>query len=465
MKAKIFVFGVGPEQDTHLFDFMVSETFSSVMEEADEIAYYDSVRDATAAISLAFSGADTVLFFAEENRFAEVKHVLCKALGLKMRISQKHLDQLMQSGAADRSDTAAVVCHAGLPEKATPFALTDCMFTGFGVRRSRQTVIVLPMDVARLSILLSKQVVPYLNEFYGTDIPREFAAYVYAYSLEDKLRDTDLQIAVSDTKTTALFHRYISNAGRLVESMPIAAKAEQRGNTPPDEYVVNLSIAAAEFFRAPLGIAMSNAYYTGDDASGEKKVYLAVTTDEESTVREITSYYGESTSEFLTRCCGEMCALVEQIIDASNGAFKAVYEEDADEQGKRVFHALFSVFIALTAALVAFGIYYFNANDYDLKDWARAHLPLYSYFVQDDQTEATTAVEITTEKAAKKKKKKVASTTEATEETAAEEAEDAEEGEDEEAAAAEEEADNENGEDSGSEDGEGGGSDDEANGI
>lgn len=417
MKAKIFVFGVDPKQDTHLFDFMITETFSSVMDPDEEIGYYPSVREATAAISLAFSGADTVLFFADENRFAEVKHVLCKALGLKMRVSQNLLNQLMQSEAVERSDTAAVVCHAGLPEKATPFALSDCMFTGFGVRRSKQTVIVLPVDVTRLSILLPKQVIPYLNEFYRSDIPTEFAAYVFAYSLEDKLRDSDLQIAVSDTKTTALFRRYISNAGRLQESLPVAAKAEQRGNTPPDEYVVNLSIAAAEFYRAPLGIAMSNAYYTGEDANSEKKVYLAVTTETESTVREVSSYYGESTSDFLTRCCGEMCALVEQILDTSSGKFKAVYEEDSDEQGKRVFHTVFSVFIALTAILIAFGIYFFTANDYTLKDWARAHLPLYSYFAPEEET---TAAEIT----AKKESKKTAEpATEAAGETTAEEEE------------------------------------------
>ena len=418
MNAKIFVFGVGPEQDTHLFDFMISETFSCVMDEEDEILYYDSVRDATADISRAFSSADTVLFFADEAKFAEVKHILCKALGQKLKVDQNLLSKLTQSGSMEKTDTAAAVCHAGIPDRSVPFTLSDCRFTGFGMRRSKQTVIVLPTDVARLSILLPKQVIPYLNDFYESDIPTEFAAYVYAYSLEDKLRDSDLQIAVSDTKTTALFRRYISNAGRLQDSLPVAAKAEQRGNTPPDEYVVNLSIAAAEFFRAPLGIAISNAYYTGDDADGEKKVYMAVTTESESTVREVSSYNGESTSDFLFRCCGEMCALVEQILDASDCAYKAVYEEDDEIQGKRVFHAVFSVFIALTAVLVAFGIYYFTANDYTLKDWARAHLPLYSYFVPAD---APVTEEITTVKETTTKKKEVSTTKKADETTTAEE--------------------------------------------
>ena len=94
-------------------------------------------------------------------------------------------------------------------------------------------------------------------------------------------------------------------------------------------------------------------------------------------MREILSYPAESTADFLLRCCGEMCALVEQIVDA-NGSLPI--DDDAPEApeprpGYRRYHTLFSIMLALMAVLIAFGVYYFTQHDYSLKDWAHTYLP------------------------------------------------------------------------------------------
>ena len=385
MKAKVFVFGTDPEEN-RLFDFMIANTFQAVTDE-NGILYFPRVRDATAEIGEAFQSADTVLFFASEESFAEVKHILCRALGLRIRVDAGLLRRAVKSVPAAQSDTAAAVCHAGIPEQGTPFFLSDGCFSGFGVRRSRQTMIVLPVGLSRTGKLLADQVIPYLNERSDIPLPADYAAHIFAYQLEERLHDTDITVSVSDTKTTALFRRYISSVGRLQDHMPVAAKAEQRGSIPPNEYVVNLSLTAAEFFHAPYGIAMSNAYYTGDDADGEKKVYLAVTSAEDSTVREITSYYGESTADFLERCCGEMCQLVDEIIDTETEPPALIPEETGASKNKG-FHLIFSIILALIAVVFSFGIWYFMAHDYSLRDWAATYLP---FVVSGEKTENATA--------------------------------------------------------------------------
>lgn len=380
MKAKLFIFGTDPSEN-RLFDFMIANTFNDVTD-ADGILYFPTVRDATQRIGEAFRSVDAVLFFAAKESYAEVKHVLCKALGLKLRVEPDLLQRATFSGAVPAGDNAAAVCHAGVPEKSEIFALSDGRYAGFGVRRGRQTVAVLPVELFRTGTVLADQVIPYLNEQYETDIPTDYAAHIFAFSLEEKLHDTDLTVSVSDTKTAALFRRYISTAGRLQDHMPIAAKAEQRGSLPPDEYVVNLSLTAAEFFHAPYGIAMSNAYYTGEDANSEKKVYLAITGPEENTVREITSFYGETTADFLQRCCGEMCILVEQVIEED--ALAEIPEpEEPETPGKKKFHLIFSVMLALLAAIVAFGVYYFIEHDYTVSDWINTYLPQFSSYFAD----------------------------------------------------------------------------------
>ena len=386
MKAKIFVFGTDPEQN-RLFDFMIANTFQSITD-ADDILYFPGVRDAAAEITGAFQTADTVLFFADESVFAEVKHILCRALGVKLQIDPTLLQRAADSGLDVQNDTAAAICHAGIPEKGVPFALSDGCYSGFGMRRSRQTLAVLPVGESRTGKLLAEQVIPFLNARCETPLPTDYAAHIYAYLLEERLRDTDIIVSVSDTKTTALFRRYISSVGRLQDHMPVAAKAEQRGSIPPNEYVVNLSLTAAEFFHAPYGIAMSNAYYTGEDESGEKKVYLAVTSAEDSTVREITSFYGESTEEFLERCCGEMCLLADQVIDTETAPAPLVAAEEKHDKNKR-FHLIFSIILALLAVVFSIGIWYFMANDYSLKDWAATYLP---FVFSGNEPESATAV-------------------------------------------------------------------------
>lgn len=385
MKAKIFVFGTDPEEN-RLFDFMIANTFREVTDE-NGILYFPDVRSATNEIGAAFRAADTVLFFAAEDAFADVKHILCKALGLKLRVDADLLARAARSVPGVQTDTAAAVCHAGIPEKGEPFALSDALYSGFGVRRSRQTVAVLPVGLSRTGKVLAEQVIPYLNARSETPLPTDYAAHIFAFLLEERLHDTDIVVSVSDTKTTALFRRYISSVGRLQDHMPVAAKAEQRGSIPPNEYVANLSLTAAEFFHAPYGIAMSNAYYTGEDASGEKKVYLAVTSAEDSTVREITSYYGESTADFLERCCGEMCLLADEVIDTETAPAPLVPQEPKDEKNRH-FHLYFSIILALIAVVFSFGIWYFMAHDYSLKDWAATYLP---FVFSGEQAEKATA--------------------------------------------------------------------------
>ena len=371
---------IGSDQGENpvLFRAMLLATFAGVAEEED-LECFDSIREATGAIGDAFKSAQTILFFPAESVFGEVKGILCRALGLRVEADPALLAAAEAADPASAGSESFTLCHAGVPAGAVPFAHADGLYSGFGIRKKDQTVIVLPMHTSRTGVMLAKRAIPYLNAAYGTAIPIEPAAYVYAYALEQRLRGTGITIAVSDTKTTPLFCRYIENAGDLQKMMPVAAKAEQRGALPPDEYVVNLSITAAEFLRAPYGVAMTNAYYTGEDPTGERVVYIAVTSPRENTVREILSYYGESTADFLLRCCGEACALVEQIVDA-DGLLTEEDELPAEtpepHPGYRRYRTVFSVMLALLAVLFAFGVYYFTDNDYTLKDWADTYVPM-----------------------------------------------------------------------------------------
>ncbi len=174
--------------------------------------------------------------------------------------------------------------------------------------------------------------------------------------------------------------------------MAVASKAEQRGNTPPNEYVVNLSITAAEFLGLPYGVAMSNAYYVGDDPDAGKTVYIAVTNDAETIVRELHSFYGEGTGDFLFRCCAELCKLLSRIIDGDAGLTEKLPASVQKEKTKKKTNRLkgWIVFVALLiAATVAAGGWYFHTHGYTAERWIERYVKTLPFFQTEQTTEET----------------------------------------------------------------------------
>ncbi|MBQ7688929.1 MAG: hypothetical protein IJT27_06900 [Clostridia bacterium] len=385
MKARIFVLGVQQDEKNKWFDFMLSNTFAPVFTEEGALAYYDTVKDAIPSIGKAFADSDTVMFFAGKESFPQVKLVLSKALGLQMKIDQSLLEtaSLADPEGAGQEDFA--VRSAGIPEGGVAFGLSDALDTGFGVHKGRQTIVVLPVLLDRTGQVLAQQVIPFINDLYGVTLPTFYADCIFAFALQEKLAGKELTVAMCDTPTTALFKQYLSHTPALDRRMPVAVRGEKREETPPDEYVVNLSITAAEFVGAPYGIAMTNAFYTGDDPQGERVVYLSVTSETENTIREVTSLYGETTPDLMNRCCGELCSLIGQIIDIDEGVLqKEPAEKEEKKRGKGKFIALLLLLLAAIAAVCVYGYYFFSQHDYNVRDWLNSYFP--SIVRQADET-------------------------------------------------------------------------------
>ena len=390
MKVRIFVLGMKQDKTTDVFDRMLARTFFSSMEETPSILYFEQIRDAIADISRAFTVCDAVLFFSEKTAFAQLKTVLSKAMRLQLKIDPGLLETAGKAAPDAAGEPDFALRNAGVAEGGAVFALSDALWSGFGVHKGRQTIAVLPADVERAGLLLSQQVIPYLNGLHGTALSTEFAAYVYAFALQDKIEGSDVVISLSDANTAALIRRYLSHTPTLDACTQTAAKAEKRGDLPPDEYVVNLSITAAEFLKAPYGIAMTNAFFTGDDANGERVVYLSVTSETESTVREVTSFYGESTPELMNRCCGELCALIAQTMDLDAGVLKKEPAPKNKKKGTAAFVVLLILLLLVLGGLIAFGWYYFTQNGYTLQDWLASYFPALLREAETAATEATT---------------------------------------------------------------------------
>ena len=172
--------------------------------------------------------------------------------------------------------------------------------------------------------------------------------------------------------------------------------------------MVNLSITAAEFFGTPYGVAISNAFYSGNDPSAEKIIYLAITNEHETALREVHSIPGEDVPTMLARCCGDLCTFIGDIAATDTGrhAVEAANEKSLISQYKRVIIAV----AVLAALLAAFAGVYFTMHDYTLKAWATnawsavfpGSKPIFTTDTTDaaSPTDAETSAEVTTKRAA-----------------------------------------------------------------
>ena len=391
MKARVFILGADPSNQDQSFNEILQRTFADVLTDNAAIEHFATLKDATVSIGKAFSDSEAILFFVDEKKYSETKEILCKGLGLELTVDEALLSDALKNASQEELDSAYFnVCHAGVVKDSTVFALKDALYAGFACNRGRHTVIYLPYAGERTRALLIGQVIPYLNQVMDANLSTAPMQFYFAEQLGIAAAREDVKIALAGTKTAEVFLRYLSYASGLPERVSIASKAEQRGKTPPNEYVVNLSITAAEFLGLPYGVAMSNAYYVGDDPEAPKTVYIAVTNDAETTVRELRSFYGESTGDFLFRCCSELCKLLSRIIDADAGRLERLPTEIRQAETKKKTGRLkgWIAFVAvLIVAAVAAGGWYFHAHGYTLQRWAQRYLSFLPVFQTADTPE------------------------------------------------------------------------------
>lgn len=397
MKMKIIVLGTDNPEEFSEFNSVLLGTFSEQLENEESVMYFAALKDATVAVSKAFTEADTVLFLIKEERYGTDKRLLCRALGLSFETDPVIRAMALHfAGDEFAEDKAFDETHCRLPKGVKTFVLDDGLFAGFAAGKGTQTTIVLPMSTVRTAQLLEKQVIPYLNSSYNLTVSPENISKKDIAALAGSVSGTDITVAVSGTNSAKIFADYISGSPALTKAFHFTGYAEPRKNLPPNEYIVNLSITAAEFLGAPYGLAISNAFYSGDPAQDEKTVYIAVTNDAETVVRVVHSLPFEEVGDFMKRCCGEACRLLNETIAVDTGAIPRP-EKKKKKKCTGLIAAVIITVIAI-AGVVGYGVKTFSDNNYSLKKWYNTYFSKISNFtfeIGDESAQPGTSAENT----------------------------------------------------------------------
>ena len=367
MKIKVFIIGSEPSGAVFSLEEQVRYIFSNFLAEKDGIEKFATVRDAIDSISKAFADSQAVIFLVADDIFGYTKLTLSKAFGFDLKVSPNILESARNTcNMKNSADDEFALCHAGIPDSSRAFVLEDGLYAGFAAVSGEQTVILLPAESERTQVLFSMQVIPFINAKYRINADMDGLKRLRTKYLADMCGKTDKAIAVSCTNTASFLMDYMAYSPALQQYIKLSPKAEKRGSLLPSDHVVNLSIAAAELMGTPYGVAMSNAFYNGDDSDGEKIVYMAVTNDFQTVVREIHSLNNEDIPAFLERCCADLCLFVAGIIEKDAGL---VPEEKHPDKSSKKARGLIAALICAIVLLASFCGYYFHVNGYTLNDW------------------------------------------------------------------------------------------------
>ncbi|MBR3768775.1 MAG: hypothetical protein IKL10_11140 [Clostridia bacterium] len=370
MKARIFLMGAQNLGSCRRLETELKYVFSDYLTDNGGVSSFYGIKEATADIAKAVTDAHALIFIADYSSFGATKLMLSKAFGFELSCDPSLLQKACETCEKDpeEEDYEFSVTHAFVPSNTRTFVLSDGKFAGFSVANGNQTIILIPYEKDRTSVLLASQVIPYLNATYHVSIDFGKLKELNSQMLLSSLEKNASKIAVAGTNTASFFKDYVGVNEKLSAFINISPIAEKRGSMQPIDYVVNLSITAAELLSCRYGVAMSNAFYTGDSPDSEKIVYLAVTNERETAVREIHSFVGEDISSFLNRCSGDFCAFISDIIsnDEVYVEDNAVREKAAE---KRYKIAIASV-AAVILAVAVFCFSYFYTNNYSITQWA-----------------------------------------------------------------------------------------------
>lgn len=369
MKTGFFILA---KENSGAVDRLVSEikcVFSDYLNDDGDVMLFSGIKEATADIAKAVENTHALVFIAATEDFGNTKSMLSKAFGFPLKCDEELAGKLCETLGVQREEIeeSALVTHAFMPENARKFVLEDGMYGGFSVVNGNQTVILLPLESVRTSVLLFSKVAPYLNSVYHISASIEKLKEYNCIRLNEQLERFNVRLAVAHTNTATFFKEYTDSCEALADKLSFSEIAEKRGDMQPVDYVVNLSITACELLNCPYAVAISNAFYTDSESDSEKVVYLAVTNDRETSVREIHSLKGEEISDFLTRCCNDLCYFVSDVLQNDNS-----YDRDLQIREKaavkRYKKALITVASLIAAAAVFCGVY-FAVNDYTISQW------------------------------------------------------------------------------------------------
>lgn len=234
-----------------------------------------------------FDENSLIILSADTEMFADTKHMLCSSFFLNCPLSDT-----LSGTNTDNS----------IPEEATLLPTSDGVFSGFAMKKDKNSVILLPLDDERTPQCLGDAFIHFMSETTGinsckpenSDNDMNFTMAL----ISEKAADT-CDILAEKGLTSALS---LSSAGdklcRVLPDMPqisFFSSSLQRKNASPKNYAAVLAREAAEHTGTNIGASITNVFKVHNNGETQFFVYIAVADSNGAKVKKVYAQPGEST--------------------------------------------------------------------------------------------------------------------------------------------------------------------------
>ncbi len=339
---------------------------------------YTSLKDMFGGLSKALKSSDFIVIAVDSSIYNSTKLKLMAALSLKKEQNEAVLKKLSKL----ELDESAQEKNAAMPEGATVFVSVDGVNSGFAVKKSSQTIVMIPFDDQRLDSVLKRGLVPYITnggrlnsasepetaptheekEEITSETTSEMSEQekdIAAHTL-NILKESDVKVAVNGNTNATVMREFAVGLDDFDEYFTFTPHIEDRGDYNVTDYTAQMARSAKALSSATLGACISDIFTTND---GCDYICISVATDKSALVRKLYKEEGEDDAHLIRIACEEVFALIGEKAMGNNSVGIEIAQDEAPKADKKLSKkakkAIISVIAIILVAAITVGSVYF----------------------------------------------------------------------------------------------------------
>ena len=339
---------------------------------------YTSLKDMFGGLSKALKSSNFIVIAVDSSIYNSTKLKLMTALSLKKEQNEAVLKKLSKL----ELDESAQEKNAAMPEGATVFVSVDGINSGFAIKKSSQTIVMIPFDDQRLDSVLKRGLVPYITnggrlnsasepeaaptheekEEITSETTSEISEQemdIAAHTL-NILKESDVKVAVNGNTNATVMREFAVGLDDFDEYFTFTPHIEDRGDYNVTDYTAQMARSAKALSSATLGACISDIFTTND---GCDYICISVATDKSALVRKLYKEDGEDGAHLIRIACEEVFALIGEKAMGNNSVGIEIAQDEAPKADKKLSKkakkAIILVIAIILVAAITVGSVYF----------------------------------------------------------------------------------------------------------
>lgn len=306
---------------------------------------YKSLKEMFTSFAKALKENEFIVIAVAGNIYNSTKLKIMNALSLKTEENEAVVQRLKELSL----DPEIISKNSVMPVGATVFQSSDGIYSGFAIKKGKQTIAMIPLDEDRTDFVLKRGLIPYLtNGGKLNSRVEDHKKMAPAPAVEPKndtfepntelalktlniLKENDVTIAVNGNTNSIVLKEFGAGLDGFDEYFTFTPHIEDKGDYSVTDYTAQLAKSAKEVSGATLGACVSDIY-TSDECD---YICIAVATDKSALVRKLYKDNDETDEAFMAIAAEELFSLIGEKAAGNSSVGIEIASEETDEHTEK----------------------------------------------------------------------------------------------------------------------------------